>query len=120
MPLRQEDRAKTTLWGPNRVLWEWLVVAFGLKNAPLYFQRRMDHILKDLPFCRCYIDDIVVWSRSVEEHNRDLEESFKRLREGGLMVHPGKCVFGADNIDFPRHRISANSLQPQEEKQAAV
>ena len=98
MPLRQEDRAKTAFWGANQVLWEWLVVPFGLENAPPYFQRRMDQILKDLPFCRCYIDDIVVWSRSVEEHIRHLEESFKRLQETSLKVHPGKCVFGADNI----------------------
>ena len=110
MPLRREDRAKTSCWGANRVLCEWLVVPFGLKNAPLYFQRRMDHILRDLPFCRCYIDDIIVWSNSMEEHIQHLEEIFKLLREAGLKVHPGKCVFGADSIDFLGHRISANSL----------
>ena len=91
-------------------MWEWLVVPFGLKNAPPYFQRQMDHILRDLPFCRCYIVDIIVWSKLTEEHIRNLEEIFKRLREAGLKVHPRKCVFGADNIDFLGHRISANSL----------
>ena len=101
-------------------MWEWLVVPFGLKNAPPYFQRQMDHILIDLPFCRCYIDDIIVWSKSTEEHIRNLEEIFKRLREAGLKVRPRKCVFGADSIDFLGHRIFANSLQPQEEKLAAV
>ena len=50
MPLRQEDRAKTAFWGFNRIMWEWLVVPFGLKNPPPYFQRRMDHILRDIPF----------------------------------------------------------------------
>ena len=49
-----------------------------------------------------------------------MEEIFKRLRGAGLKVHPGKCVFGGDSIDFLGHRISANSLQPQEEKVAAV
>ena len=101
-------------------MWEWLVVPFELKNAPPYFQRQMNHILRDLPFCRCYIDDIIVWSKSTGEHIQHLEEIFKRLREAGLKVHPGKCVFGADSIDFLGHRISANSLQPQEEKLAAV
>ena len=42
------------------------------------------------------------------------------LTEAGLKVHPGKCVFGADNIDFLGHRIFADSLQPQEEKLATV
>ena len=62
MLLRVEDRVKMTFWGANRILWEWLVLPFGLKNAPPYFQRRMDHILRDLRFCRCYIDDIIIWS----------------------------------------------------------
>ena len=60
MPLREEDWCKTAFWGANRQLWEWLVVPFGLKNAPPYFQRRMDEVLWGLPFVRCYIDDIVV------------------------------------------------------------
>ena len=120
MPIRPEDRCKTAFWGAGRKLWEWLVVPFGLKNAPPYFQRRMDEVLRDLPFCRCYIDDIVIWSKSLEEHLGHLQQVFQRLREYGLKVHPGKCVFGADSIDFLGHRISANSLQPQQDKIAAV
>ena len=120
MPVRAEDRCKTAFWGANRILWEWLVVPFGLKNAPPYFQRRMDQVLQDLPFCRCYIDDIVIWSRTVEEHLHHLQVVFQRLREAGLKVHPGKCVFGADSIDFLGHRISANKLEPQQDKLAAV
>ena len=112
MPLREGDRCKTAFWGANRVLWEWLVVPFGLKNAPPYFQRRMDEVLRDLPFCRYYIDDIVIWSRTMAEHLQHLEIVFQRLRESGLKVHPGKCVFGASSIDFLGHRISANSLEP--------
>ena len=108
MPVRKEDKCKTVFWGANQVSWEWLVVPFGLKNARPYFLRRMDQILKDLPFCRCYIDDIIIWSRTLEEHVEHLQVVFKRLREAGLKIHPWKCVFGADNIDFLGHRISAN------------
>ena len=68
----------------------------------------MDEVLRDLPFCRCHIDDIVVWSRSLAEHMEHLEVVFQRLREAGLKVHPRKCVFGASSIDFLGHRISAN------------
>ena len=55
MPVREQDWCKTAFWGANRVLWEWLVVPFGLKNAPPYFQRRMDEVLRGLPFVRCYV-----------------------------------------------------------------
>ena len=80
----------------------------------------MDQVLRDLPFCRCYIDDIIIWSRNVEEHVQHLGIVFQRLREAGLKVHPGKCVFGTDSIDFLGHRISANKLEPQQDKIAAV
>ena len=120
MPLREEDWCKTAFWGANRQLWEWLVVPFGLKNAPPYFQRRMDEVLQGLPFVRCYIDDIVVWSNNLEEHIQHLQQIFQRLREAGLKVHPGKCVFAANSIDFLGHRISAGKLEPQTDKVAAV
>ena len=93
---------------------------FGLKNAPPYFQRRMDQVLRDLPFCHCYIDDIVIWSRDVQEHVQHLSMVFQRLREAGLKVHPGKCVFGSDSIGFLGHRISTDKLEPQQDKIAAV
>ena len=79
----------------------------------------MDEILRDLPFCRCYIDDIIIWSTSFEEHLQHPQVVFDRLRKAGLKVHPGKCVFGADSIDFLGHRISAGKLEPQQDKLAA-
>ena len=73
----------------------------------------MDQVFRDLPFCRCYIDDIVIWSRIMEEQLQHLEAVFKRLQDAGLKLHLGKCLFGAHNIDFHGHRISANKLEPQ-------
>ena len=80
----------------------------------------MDEVLRDLPYCRCYIDDIIIWSTTLEEHLVHLHVVFDRLRKAGLKVHPGKCVFGSDTIDFLGHRISANKLEPQQDKLAAV
>ena len=101
-------------------MWEWCVVPFGLKNAPSYFQKQMDKVLINLPFARCYIDDIVIWSDTIEQHMTHLTQVFKRLREARLKVHPGKCVFAVDKTDFLGHSISAEGLSPQEEKVAAV
>ena len=72
----------------------------------------MDEVLKDLSFCWCYIDDIIIWSKTLEEHLQHLQVVFDRLREAGLKVHPGKCVFGADSIDFLGHRTLADKLEP--------
>ena len=120
MPVRVQDRCKTAFWGAHKILWEWLVVPFGLKNAPPYFQRRMDQIVRDLPFCKCYIDNIVIWSRNMGEHMHHLKQVSARLRTAGLKVHTGKCVFAAESIDFLGHRISTNRLEPQLDKLAAV
>ena len=80
----------------------------------------MDEVLKDLPFCGCYIDDIIIWSTTLEEHLRHLKVVFDRLRKAGLKVHQRTCVFGADSINFLGHRISADKLEPQQDKLAAV
>ena len=50
MALLEADRSKTAFWGAQRILWEWCVVPFGLKNAPSYFQKQMDKVLINLPF----------------------------------------------------------------------
>ena len=120
MALREADRSKTAFWGAQRILWEWCVVPFGLKNAPPYFQRQMDKVLINMPFARCYIDDIVIWSSNLEEHLKHLSAVFARLRHAGLKVHPGKCAFAVDKIDFLGHCVSAEGLSPQQEKVSAV
>jgi hypothetical protein len=59
-----KDHKKTTLPGSNK-LWEWLVMPFGLKNAPVFFQRIMDQVLKKADFLKCYIDDVLVHSKGL-------------------------------------------------------
>ena len=112
MALRAPDCAKTAFWGAQRILWEWCVVPFALKHTPPYFQRQMDKVLAGLPFARCYIDDIVVWSRNLEEHREHLRAVFTRLRFAGLKIHPGKCQFAVDAVDFLGHQVTTEGLQP--------
>jgi hypothetical protein len=70
--LREENKEKTAFWGidkdgKNR-LYQWKFLPFGLKNAPAEFQRVMDRIFVGLEFVRCYIDDIIVFSTSIQKH----------------------------------------------------
>ena len=67
----------------------------------------MDKVLINLPFARCYINDIVIWSDTIEQHMTHLTQAFKRFREVGLKVHHGKCVFAVDKIYFLGHDIYA-------------
>ena len=93
---------------------------FGLKNAPPFFQKQMDKVLLGLSFASCYIDDIVVWSRNIDEHLDHLEIVFQRLRSYGLKVHPGKCLFCSEKNDFLGYCVSGDGLSPQQEKVNAV
>jgi hypothetical protein len=56
-----KDCKKTTFHGSNK-LWEWLVMPFGLKNVPVFFQRIMDQVLKGVDFLKRYIDDVLMHS----------------------------------------------------------
>ena len=80
----------------------------------------MDKVLAGLSFSRCYIDDIIVCSRNLKEHLGHLTAVFARLRGAHLKVHPGKCQFAVESIDFLGHCLSAAGLSLQEEKVAAV
>jgi hypothetical protein len=79
--IREEDKAKTTLWGINfhskDCLYQWKFLPFGFKNVFAKFHRVMDRILAGLDFVRCYIDDIVVYSDTVEEHQIHLQIVFE-------------------------------------------
>jgi hypothetical protein len=59
-----KDCKKTTFHGSNK-LWEWLVMPFGLKNAPIFLQRVMDQVLEGVDFLKCYIDDVLVHSKGI-------------------------------------------------------
>jgi hypothetical protein len=82
-----KDRKKTTFHGSNK-LWEWLVMPFGLKNAPVFFQRVMDQVLEGADFLKCYIDDNLVHSKGLLQHLAHLEGLFKRLHEVNMKIHP--------------------------------
>ena len=77
---------------------------YGLENAPPFFQRIMDRTVRGVVYARCCIDDIIMWSENVELHIGHVGAVLKLLDSKGLGVHLGKCVFGADNIDFLGHR----------------
>jgi hypothetical protein len=63
---------------------------FGLRNAAQTFQRFMDDILRGLDFCFAYVDDILVFSRSLEDYERHLLAIFRRLQTYGILINPAK------------------------------
>ena len=102
-------------------LYEFRVMPFGLCNAPATFQRLMQKTLAGLSaFCSVYIDDVIVFSRSLEEHLDHLSQVFSRLRKVGLKLHPSKCQFAFPEVPYLGHIISAKGISPNPDKVRAV
>ena len=119
IPMSPSSREKTAFATPFG-LFEFDVMPFGLHNAPATFQRLMNHILLDCQsFARAYIDDIVIFSQSWEEHVRHLSEVFKRLA-ANLRVKLEKCPFGCVRAYYLGHVIGQGKVEPEEGKVAAV
>jgi hypothetical protein len=107
-----QKTAITTLFG----LFEFLFMPFGLLNAAKTFQRFMDYILRELEFCFAYVNDILVFSRSLEDHERHLVAIFGRLQTYGILINPAKFVFRASEVTFLGYRMSSEGSRPLEER----
>lgn len=115
------DRHKTA-FVTHRGLFEFNVMPFGLTNAPATFQRTMDLLLAGIAwqYCLVYLDDIIVFSATFDEHLQHLDEIFSRLRAANLHLKASKCQFAHDRVNYLGHVISPNGVEPDPDKIAAV
>src|SRR3954452_17113353 len=85
--MSEKDKEKTAFIC-SEGLYEFNVMPFGLRNAPGTFQRLMDKVLKDYisDFVEVYVDDIMIYSRSLEDHMNHIEKVLERLRKYNLVI----------------------------------
>ena len=83
-------------------LYEYLVTPFGLTNAPAYFQDFINSTLHDIldEYCSAYLDDVIIYSKTREEHNRHVREVLQRLRAAGLQIDIDKCEFSVSKTKY--------------------
>ena len=101
---------------------EFLVMPFGLTNAPATFCTLMNQLFKEYldKFVVIYLDNIVVYSQTLEEHVKHLLIIFKVLRENTSFVKREKCYFAQTRILFLGHRIGDGSIRMNESKVQAI
>lgn len=109
IPVAAESVAKTAVITPFG-LFEFLRMQFGLCNVAQTFQCFMDQIVASWDSVFVYVDDVLVSTATLEQHNQVLEALFKRFREHGLAVNADKCLFAVSSITFLGHVLSSNGL----------
>jgi len=111
------DQAKTAFI-TSQGLYEFKVMPFGLTNAPATFQRLMNKIFREEigKFVAVYLDDIIIFSTTFEEHLQHLQLIFKRLKDAGLKLGKDKCDFAKLELAFLGHIVSGQGISPDPSK----
>ena len=98
--------------------YEYVKVPFGLAQAPAYFQELMTGVLKDLPFVMAYLDDIIIYSSTPEEHQQHIKTVFEKLRHAKLSMKLSKCLFlrQGNTIPWTHSRCGRDQTSPSQNR----
>ncbi|GFT34672.1 hypothetical protein TNCV_1536091 [Trichonephila clavipes] len=111
----EANREKNAFITPQS-LYECNVMPFGLCNIPVTFERMLDNLLRHLKWtmCLCYLDDIVLFSETFDDHLQRLRSLLKCIQVAGLVLNPKKCVFGSWQIEILGHLVSEEGSDQNE------
>ena len=105
VPVALEDRPKTAFVTPYG-LFQFKVMPFGLQGAPATLQRLMDRVITGLSdFSATYLDDVIIFSQTWEEHLKHVRATLERIRKAGLTVKAKKSQFGAEHCTYLGHIV---------------
>ena len=116
------DSIEKTAFVTNEGHYEWLVMPFGLKNALATFQRIIQQILGQYLYKGAinYLDDIIIYSKTFDEHMKLLNGILSVLNEYGIKLKLPKCSFATESVQYLGHVISHNSVHPSPDKIDAI
>ncbi|XP_063243867.1 uncharacterized protein LOC134543044 [Bacillus rossius redtenbacheri] len=115
VPIKHQDREKTAFTVPDGRRFQYRAMPFGLKCAPATFQAMMTRVLGGYlgQFALAYLDDVIVFSETWEDHCRHLALVLERLATHHLTANPAKCHLGTEEVEFLGHRVNVEGSQPQ-------
>ncbi len=119
--MEEEDKAKTAFVCPLG-FWEFQRMPQGITNAPSTFQRLMEKCMGDMNLKEAivFLDDIIIFSETLEEHEKRLLRVLNRLREYGLKLSINKCKFFQTSVKYLGHIVSRNGVETDPEKISAL
>ena len=117
-----ENSKEITAFSTIRGHWEFIVMPFGLTNALLLSFVFMDCVLTRLHWSHClvYLDDVIIFGKTFDEHQERLRIVLNRLCEAGLTLKPAKCQWARTEVKYLGHLISGKGIIPDHGKISAV
>ena len=117
-----EDAQEKSAFVTRGGLWKWKVLPFGLTSAPACFERLMEKVLTGLQWrtLLLYLDDVIVFGSSFQQHLERLEEVLKRFRHAGLKLKPSKCELLKPRVAYLGHVVGPDGVQTDPKKIEAV
>lgn len=122
IPIRPESRQYTAFTVPGKGLYQWKVMPFGLHAAPATFQSLLDRVIVNdfNEFATAYLDDIIVFSKTFEEHLRHVQLVLERLSSANLKINVEKSTFCKDELKYLGHIIGNSGIKTDPEKVQAI
>ena len=116
------DSVDKTAFATHIGLYEWLVMPFGLSNAPATCERLMEQLFQGLQWkgVLVYLDDLVAYGNTWPRALRLLRKVFQRLREANLKLKPSKCFLMRTEAEYLGHRVNADGVSPSDVKTKAI
>jgi hypothetical protein len=118
-----EESARTTAFWWGRRLMQYNRLSFGTKNATAIYQRVMDEVLREggcSGFAMAYVDDLLLFTPDMQSHIEAVKKVLDCIHKVGLRAHPEKSIFGASQVEYLGHMVSADGLSPTKAKVAAI
>ena len=115
--IKEEHKQRTAFTVPSGH-YEFIRLPFGLSNSPANFQRLMDTVLRSLVGSECWVflDDVVIYSKTIEEHAQRLENILHRLDKANLQLHPEKCKFVHSRVQYLGFVLSEKGVSASDDK----
>lgn len=122
LPIYEPHQEKTAFIVPNKGLFHYKRMPFGIKNGPSMFQRTIDIALAGLTdnIALTYLDDVIIHSATFEQHVKDVAEVLEKLTIAGMKVNIEKCEFVKEEILFLGHVVNNKGVKPDPTKLEAV
>ena len=119
IPLDDESSILTTFNTPFG-RYRFLRMPFGIHLAQEIFHKRVNHLFEDLEGVETDIDDILVWEKTIEEHDQRLQAALDRTKMIGMTLNPDKCKFRVTEVTYLGHKLTGEGVQPDRTKIEAI